>query len=549
MDISERPAMSNPLGFDDFLTGSPVPPAMDESTFRRLGILDLPSLADVEEHGKGPLRQDSSLQSVTSEDCVPERVPELRDLLYPEMGAQNDSTSATYIHPLDLQQSGTRPVRPNSFASLGRTHLPVDRHYGTVRLPPLALSSGVAQPVPPNSSYDASHLPSLHPPFGRIPSVPPNDPFNRLTPGALRSASFLHLHPISSHIQQRGAYYPHQPQLSVPSYDQVEDLALDPNERSDHLTTAPHAEAERFALSPIEISSSSPTPTATSSGTVEMDLTPSQSPGRGGYHPSPCHCECHEVNSSTSTQADKAESILQRATLTYKQKTQPSEDHVTGPVTIKLVETNWPRCQKLAAAAATTEANARTSGYVPRQRRLTERARERDLRLARERYEKKKQQRLQQDPVKGPLKLELVRTKGKKSPSLAAAKATAEANIGKSGYVPRQQQLSGTAWPRHNLPVNGPIKVVLNNAQTAGGRNLVAEANSSSYQDTNRQIPTPAEADNYGENGRGQSRKRPHGLDISEDSDGPPERPQVRNRRLGLRSSRKVGEGKPPSAN
>lgn len=361
-EAGEIPVISNTLTFDDLFVGSPELQPMDEDAFREEEPLDMLPLADLKETQAAPIRQDTRPQLV-SDALVHKHDPRLRPLQGAlKLGTQKGSTSTTCVNPSVLQQFGTGANRPDPFAlpKLGRSLVPRSRDYGMVPLPSLPPFSVLPPPVPPKSVYDTAFT-------FKPPPVPPKDNFNGLTYGALRSANSLRSHLIHSPFQQQAARYPHQPLHSMVVYDQVEDLALDPQERLNHCARASFTEVRNHALRPIETSSRSPTPMEVSSEDVDMDSSPPQGSARSNRHSDRYHCECHESTAPASANANSAESRRQLANQRYREKIQAQKRTVKGPVTIVLAKSR----DKLATAALTAKANAGGSGYAPRKQGLT----------------------------------------------------------------------------------------------------------------------------------------------------------------------------------
>ncbi|ERF76855.1 hypothetical protein EPUS_07645 [Endocarpon pusillum Z07020] len=241
MEHGETPEVSSTFTFDDFLLEDP-----------ELSVMDGNWLAELEDSGFPPtelgapaasIGQDTLMQKAPPEARKSEIDPELQALLTSlETGTQDYIAPTTCIDPLLLGQSGTSTHQSDPFAlpELGRTLAPDSRHYEMapllplLPLPPLPLFGSTPPPVPPKDHDNTLARSHLTPFTGNPPPVPPKYNFKNLTSDALRSGSSPHSHLI--------ARYPRQPLLSVPVYDDVEDLALDPQEQLNNSTATPSAE-------------------------------------------------------------------------------------------------------------------------------------------------------------------------------------------------------------------------------------------------------------------------------------------------------------------
>ncbi|KAF7506919.1 hypothetical protein GJ744_011160 [Endocarpon pusillum] len=230
--------MSSTFTFDDFLLEDPELSVMDgnwlaelEDSSRPLTELGAPAAS---------IRQGTVMQTASPEARKSESDPQLQAMLTSlETGTQDYIAPTTCIDPLLLGQSGTSTHQSDPFAlpELGRT-LALDSGYYEMAalppLPPLPLFGSTPPPVPPKDHDNTLAWSHLTPSIGNPPPVPPKYNFTNLTSDALRSASSSRSHLI--------ARYPRQPLLSVPVYDDVEDLALDPREQLNHSAAAPSAE-------------------------------------------------------------------------------------------------------------------------------------------------------------------------------------------------------------------------------------------------------------------------------------------------------------------
>ncbi len=439
LDMDLTSPNPNVLTFDDLLQGSPELPVLDEDSFRGLETCGFPSLADLDDAWAVPIRQDPLSKSVASEAPLHEQDPQMQDLLTSldlstmHLMPQNDLTSTPRIDPCLLQESDIRPSAAYPFAlpEFGQASLSESGGYETRPLPPLPLFSDQPPTVPPKNNYNSLPWPLL-PFFTSNPPVPPKDNFNQLTPGALRSANSLLPHLICFG-------YPHQPLTAVPAYADVEDLALDPEERPNLRKIIPPVEAQTLAASPIEISS------------------PPQA-------------------------------------------------------------ASWDAAQK-----------------------------ERRLRLRRLRYKKNKQEQQRQETLKQLVTHRMLGSGGPQDENLAAAAATTEANAGKSGYTPRQHQLTGQKWLKSKDPTKGPVTIPLRVLPKAPARSRAADVDSSSFPDTDWPPQSPPETGSDSDEDMEQAPQSPYEPSRSSEDDieQRPQSPQIRSRRLDLRRRRKVGKGKP----
>jgi hypothetical protein len=279
-------------------------------------------------------------------------------------------------------------------------------------LPALPLFSGPLPPVPPKSGYDTLPLPPLPRFTSRPLPVPPKDHSKKAALSTHCPTISPYRHLIGSHLQQQGVRYPHQPLTSVPAYADVEELALDRDERPSCAPTYRDAEATNHTSGFVDIPLPPQNPLEMSMEDVDMDFSPRHSPERQRCLPDRRLHEGCEGGFSGSGNADFAERQRQLGDLMHEKKTkQKPKEPLKGPITIQLV--NRHRTRKLAAAVSTARANAGTSGYVPRGQRLTQTVYkapkppagttdvemlERRRRLARLRYRKKKKQQ-ENEPV------------------------------------------------------------------------------------------------------------------------------------------------------
>lgn len=459
--IDDSSTMSNVLTLNDMLVRSPELPAMKAIVSPELESCRTHSQVDGDGALAAPIRQDSLSQPLTSGVLAQDVESESLDLLTSlELGTippqpQNNAISTPCIVPYALQDFGARPNIPDRFSlpEVGQTPIPDIRDYGTRPLYQLPLFSGAPPPVPPKDYDDTLPLPALLSFADTPPPVSPKHNSYPLPNGELRSVNF----PSRHLIRPQYPHYPlipHHPLMSLPDYEDMESLSLDPEERLVHIPTPQPADAEHLTPTQGEILSPSPNITTINSEDVDIDFSPPQSPS------------LDESRSDFST--PKFRPV----------KWHPPSEPVKGPITIKPATR---QTLKLANAMATAKANAGTSGYAPRNlirkdlmvtdeasggsdsdyvlprrgRRINTTASKRTQRLS---TLADKSNGLGNGPVNGPVTIRLAKNNnGRPHRRLTASIATAEANAGLSGYVPHRVKVAQESSKQLRLPVRNPL--------------------------------------------------------------------------------------------
>jgi hypothetical protein len=386
-ESGELPAMPSTVNLDDLFEEMPELAPLDEDIFRELTLqLDLSPLTDPRETPALPTIQLPSTQDLRSKFGKNGALANKHDTrLHPlqgplGLGTRKLPTPSACVNPLVLQESGTRAACPKSLILPELGPPPVGREYRMLPLPTMSFDKGLPPSVPPKSDYDMLQLPPLLlglngkplpvprksgydmlqlPPLlpkltGKPLPLPPKGNFNSPTQGAVRSTSSLRPHITRYPYQQQAARYPHKPLRPILVHDQVEDLALDPEERETAII--PFAQAGHHASVPVETFSSPQTTVVANSDAVYMNSSLSQSPAGSNPHPYRCHCQCHQTKFSDSSIADSAENRRRLAEQRAKEWAYKASVKVGGI-------TRW---KKGDTARLTARANAGKSGYVPR---------------------------------------------------------------------------------------------------------------------------------------------------------------------------------------
>lgn len=275
---------------------------MDEAASLDPEMFSFASLEEFQEALAPSLRQDSPPQPPPSESVTQEDGHQMHHLLVSPK-PQSDARLTAYIDPSILQRSGTKSHQqdPSPLREIGGTQMPVSRSH---------------------RRWPLSSLPASDRPW---PAVQQIGKSSLLTPSVLRSANSLRRHLIHSpvHLQAR---YRRQSPMSVSTYADVEDLALDPQERPVHAPIAPHSEVEALALSPVAISSRS-----------QNSVNIPQGAKAQRYHLNTGPCECHELSSSAPANTDGAEREEQLPGPVYKSRGRKRKEPLKGPIRIELV--------------------------------------------------------------------------------------------------------------------------------------------------------------------------------------------------------------------
>ena len=314
-ESTELPVMPSTVKPEDLLLRGPALAPWNEDPFQEL----------VPHFNKIPLTDPRGATAIPSRQLPSMQQPSAED---------QRSKSATYR--AFANQHGSRLPPLQSSLGIFRLTLPIPttavnyvdlRRYGVKancsdplvlpelpQLPPMSSSpfipfdSGLPPPVPPKSGYNMLPLRTL---ALKPPPVPPKDNTNSLTHGALRSVNVLRPHLINYPYPQLGARYPHKPLPPILDYDEVEDLALDPEERQN--ANGPFFKPVHHWPLPMERFSGPSTAIVASSEGVDMNSLPSRSSARSKCLPNRCHCECHKNILSDPATADNAKTPRKRA--------------------------------------------------------------------------------------------------------------------------------------------------------------------------------------------------------------------------------------------
>jgi hypothetical protein len=306
---------------------------------------------------------------------------QLSSMQQPGMEVQR-SKSGTYGAPANQHSSQLRPLQ-SSLGSAWRMLPTATRYvkYGMKtkcptplvlpkppQLPPMLsspfapFSSGIPPTVPPKSGdYMLPFTPPLREFAPKPPPVPPKDSFNSLTHGTLRSPIPLPPYLVRYPDPQLAARYPQGPLRPIIDYEEVEDLALDPEERQN--ANVPFSVPIHHWPLAMESFSGPSTAMAAGSEDVEMKTLPTQSSARSKRLPNRCHCDCHKNDLSDHATADSAESQGQCA----KQKSRAEVR--SRNKAIEKASKKSTKMKKGDAARLTALANAGKSGYAPRTKR------------------------------------------------------------------------------------------------------------------------------------------------------------------------------------
>lgn len=351
----------NDDSLEDILAWDPKLPAVYDDASAGLQMFDFPSSDDLDKVLAAPIRYDSRYPLSPVGVVMQEHLPLVHDLAT-FLPPQHDSFPTTCMDPWTLQpfSPSTHRREPPALPELGGTQLPVSHRYGRWLLPPSPPFTTQRRHVLRHSSFDL------------------------LTPSALHSANSLRRFLIQSPFESEAAHYPRRWPLSEPAYADVEDLALDPEERSVYAAQVRHAEADSFAQTFTVTSSYPATLTGMSSEGVEMRPPPSlRNWGRLRYHTKGIADEGH-VPRSSAINTDRAERKEQLSRAVYESNGKKRQDPLEGPILTQVVSKE-PKSNQA----------------------------ERRQQQARQRYHLKKQQRDQQRKiVTGPITIEIgTRTK------------------------------------------------------------------------------------------------------------------------------------------
>jgi hypothetical protein len=363
---------------EDLVLRGPAFAPLNGDPFRGLASQpDMIPLADPRRTASNLGMQHPSIQLLSRQ--FPSR--QLSSMQQPRMKVQR-SNSSTYGAPGNQHSSQLRPLQ--SALGSARRMLPTATRYvkyGTKakrptplvlpeppQLPPMLsspftpFSSGISPAVPPKSGdYMSPFTPPLRESAPKPPPVPPKDNFNSLTHGTLRSAIPLRPYLVRYPDPQLAARYPQESLRPILDYEEMEDLALDPEERQN--ANVPFSVPVHHWPLPMESSSGPSTAMVAGSEDVEMKSLPMQISARSKRLPNRCHCDCHTNNLSDAATADSAESQGQRT----KQK--PQAEVRSRKKAIVKASKKSTKMKKGDAARLTALANAGKSGYAPHTKR------------------------------------------------------------------------------------------------------------------------------------------------------------------------------------
>lgn len=444
---------SKMLTLADILVGSPQLPAMDEDTLTEQGTYAVPTLADVDEAISDCNMQDSPLfaESIQSqyETLMQEMLTSMQqDTTVPAQ--VNDLNSARGINPSLLQRDGTGPNRQDPFAlpSLGPTTVPTSPDYENLPLPPLPLFSGPPPPIPPKSSYRA--LPSRPAPSvpSALPVVRPKGGTQVLAGGILRSRESPRSVSLRSRFNQAPACYQRQPfrnRGTLGHHADVEDLAWDHSDLNDCALAMRHAEVRVTESNLTEIPSPLPNLTEVSREDVEMNFrSPQDIPARRSP-PDPVEVTRKRCNSSASASAAHAEKY-QRVAKSADKMARQQEGPVKESVKIELTVTKKNKARPSTLAA---RAERRRQSQEKRKAQRQEPVKvpiQIPVVVSHQNWPPPQAQRDEQqhrrEPIKGPIIIPLCGRQGDPADKLTTARATARANIGTSGYIPRGKDIA-----------------------------------------------------------------------------------------------------------
>ena len=492
MEYGETPDVPSTFTFDDFLLEDPELSLMDGNWLAELEDSGLP-LTELGAQATS-IGQDTLMQNASPEARKPEIDPQLQALLTSlETGTQGYITPTTYIDPLLLEQSDTSTHQSDPFAlpELGRTLAPDSRHHEMGPLPPLPLFGGIPPPVPPKDHDSTLAWSHLTPFIGNSPPVPPKHNSEKLTSGALRSANSLRSHLI--------ARYPHQPLLSVPVYDDVEDLALDPQEQLNNCAAAPGAE-DQGQLATRKYEETRQTLEATSKQPTEGELTQigQGKPTRTIALDKPLsvmtkdwavplgdtYAKVHrsaeqrraEVNNKNNGKVPRPLNafMLYRSAYTERVKEYTREDNCQ--ITSQITGASWSmeplEVKELYAKYAEIDKRNHQKAhphykFTPAPKRPANKKRkDRDVDdcQAHSMERKDRDYEASGSPNKRAWTASVVRGENLEQHKLAAAAATSRVNAGKSGYAPRKTDLcltSSQSTTPQQQPFEGPVEVVI----------------------------------------------------------------------------------------